>query len=194
MDIKDIIKLSLEESALVNAEASVDKDMISALSKASNLLIETFLNKGKILLAGNGGSAADCQHIAAEFIGRLNFDRDPLPAIALTSNTSNLTCIANDYGYEEIFTRQMHALANENDSLIVYSTSGKSKNIIKLVAEAKNKVKNIIALTGNYTEELSKHADVVISVKASKTTRIQEIHAIAGHIMCECVEETLFNT
>ena len=194
MDIKDIIKLSLEESASVNAEASVDKDMISALSKASNLLIETFLNKGKILLAGNGGSAADCQHIAAEFIGRLNFDRDPLPAIALTSNTSNLTCIANDYGYEEIFTRQMHALANENDSLIVYSTSGKSKNIIKLVAEAKNKVKNIIALTGNYTEELSKYADVVISVKASKTTRIQEIHAIAGHIMCECVEETLFNT
>ena len=194
MDIKDIIKLSLEESASVNAEASVDKDMISALSKASNLLIETFLNKGKILLAGNGGSAADCQHIAAEFIGRLNFDRDPLPAIALTSNTSNLTCIANDYGYEEIFTRQMHALANENDSLIVYSTSGKSKNIIKLVAEAKNKVKNIIALTGNYTEELSKYADVVISVKASKTTRIQEIHAIAGHIMCECVEETLFKT
>ena len=193
MDIKDIIKSSLEESTLVNSEASIDKDLISALSEASNLLIETFLKKGKILLAGNGGSAADCQHIAAEFIGRLNFDRDPLPAIALTSNTSNLTCIANDYGFEEIFTRQMHALASENDSLIVYSTSGKSKNIIKLVAEAKNKVKNIIALTGNYTEELSKYADVVISVKSSKTTRIQEIHAIAGHIICECVEESLFD-
>ena len=193
MDINNIIKSSLEESALVNAQASVDKDMIFSLSKASNLLIETFLNKGKILLAGNGGSASDCQHIAAEFIGRLNFDRNPLPAIALTSNTSNLTCIANDYGYEEIFTRQMHALANENDSLIVYSTSGKSKNIIKLVVEAKDKVKNIIALTGNYTEELSKYADVIISVKASKTTRIQEIHAIAGHILCECVEESIFN-
>lgn len=193
MDSKDIIKSSLEESALVNTEASVDEDLILALSKASDLLIETFLSKGKILLAGNGGSAADCQHIAAEFIGRLNFDRNPLPAIALTSNTSNLTCIANDYGYDEIFTRQMHALACENDSLIVYSTSGKSKNIIKLVAEAKNKVKNIIALTGNHTEELLKYADVVISVKSSKTTRIQEIHAIAGHIMCECVEERLFN-
>ena len=193
MDINDIIKSSLEESAHVNAQAAVDKDMILALSNASNLLIETFLNKGKILLAGNGGSAADCQHIAAEFVGRLNFDRNPLPAIALTSNTSNLTCIANDYGYEEIFTRQMYALATENDSLIVYSTSGKSKNIIKLVAEAKNKVKNIIALTGSYTKELSEYADVVISVKTSKTTRIQEIHAIAGHIMCECVEETLFN-
>ena len=193
MDIEDIIKSSLEESALVNSEASINRDLILALSEASNLLIETFLKKGKILLAGNGGSAADCQHIAAEFIGRLNFDRDPLPAIALTSNTSNLTCIANDYGFDEIFTRQMHALACENDSLIVYSTSGKSKNIIKLVAEAKNKVKNIIALTGNHTEELSKYADVVISVKSSKTTRIQEIHAIAGHIMCECVEERLFN-
>ena len=193
MDMKDIIKLSLEESALVNSEVSINKDLILALSEASNLLIETFLKKGKVLLAGNGGSAADCQHIAAEFIGRLNFDRDPLPAIALTSNSSNLTCIANDYGFEEIFTRQMHALACENDSLIVYSTSGKSKNIIKLVAEAKNKVKNIIALTGNHTEELSNYADVVISVKSSKTTRIQEIHAIAGHIMCECVEERLFN-
>jgi len=193
MDIEDIIKSSLEESALVNSEASINRDLILALSEASNLLIETFLKKGKILLAGNGGSAADCQHIAAEFIGRLNFDRDPLPAIALTSNTSNLTCIANDYGFDEIFTRQMHALACENDSLIVYSTSGKSKNIIKLVAEAKHKVKNIIALTGNHTEELSKYADVVISVKSSKTTRIQEIHAIAGHIMCECVEERLFN-
>ena len=193
MDIKDIIKSSLEESALVNSEASINRDLILALSEASNLLIETFLKKGKILLAGNGGSAADCQHIAAEFIGRLNFDRDPLPAIALTSNTSNLTCIANDYGFDEIFTRQMHALACKNDSLIVYSTSGKSKNIIKLVDEAKNKVKNIIALTGNHTEELLKYADVVISVKSSKTTRIQEIHAIAGHIMCECVEERLFN-
>ena len=193
MDNKDIIKSSLEESALVNTEASVDEDLILALSKASDLLIETFLSKGKILLAGNGGSAADCQHIAAEFIGRLNFDRNPLPAIALTSNTSNLTCIANDYGYDEIFTRQMHALACENDSLIVYSTSGKSKNIIKLVVEAKNKVKNIIALTGNHTEELLNYADVIISVKSSKTTRIQEIHAIAGHIMCECVEESIFN-
>ena len=193
MDITDIIKSSLEESATVNSEASFDEDLILALTKASNLLIETFSSKGKLLLAGNGGSAADCQHIAAEFMGRLNFDRDPLPAIALTANTSNLTCIANDYGYEEIFTRQMYALANENDSLIVYSTSGKSKNIIKLVAAAKNKVKSIIALTGSYTEEISKYADVVISVKTLKTTRIQEIHAIAGHIMCECVEESLFN-
>jgi len=194
MNISKIIKSSLEKSASVNSEVCLDKDFISQLDKASKLLIETFRNNGKILLAGNGGSAADCQHIAAEFMGRLNFDRDPLPAISLTANTSNLTCIANDYGYDEIFTRQMEALACKEDSLIVYSTSGKSSNIIKLVKNARNRVKSIIALTGDYTDELSDYCDSVISVKSSKTTRIQEIHAIAGHIICECVEETLFNT
>ena len=194
MNISKIIKSSLEKSASVNSEVCLDKDFISQLDKASKLLIETFRNNGKILLAGNGGSAADCQHIAAEFMGRLNFDRDPLPAISLTANTSNLTCIANDYGYDEIFTRQMEALACKEDSLIVYSTSGKSSNIIKLVKNARNRVKSIIALTGDYTDELSDYCDSVISVKSSKTTRIQEIHAIAGHIMCECVEETLFNS
>lgn len=193
MKTANIIKSSLEKSSLLNSEVMLDKDFLDALANASTQLIDTFTNGGKVLLAGNGGSAADCQHIAAEFIGRLNFDRDPLPAIALTANTSNLTCIANDYGYDEIFTRQMHALANASDALIVYTTSGRSSNIIKLVHEAKGKVKNIIALTGEYTDDLDKYCDVVISVKSPKTTRIQEIHAIAGHIMCECVEETLFN-
>ena len=136
MNISKIIKSSLEKSAYVNSEVCLDKDFIFQLDKASKLLIETYRNNGKILLAGNGGSAADCQHIAAEFMGRLNFDRDPLPAISLTANTSNLTCIANDYGYDEIFTRQMEALACKEDSLIVYSTSGKSSNIIKLVKNA----------------------------------------------------------
>ena len=194
MDISNIIKSSLSKSASTNTAVSLDKDFIFQLKKSSNLLIETFRKNGKVLLAGNGGSAADCQHIAAEFMGRLNFDREPLPAISLTANTSNLTCIANDYGYEEIFTRQLRALACENDSLIVYTTSGKSPNIIKLVKDARKRVKTIIALTGEYTDDLSEHCDSVLSVKSSKTTRIQEIHAIAGHIMCECVEETLFNT
>ena len=194
MNISNIIKSSLEKSASVNSEVCLDKDFILQLDKASNLLIKTFRSNGKVLLAGNGGSAADCQHIAAEFMGRLNFDRKPLPAISLTANTSNLTCIANDYGYDEIFTRQMKALACKEDSLIVYSTSGKSSNIIKLVKDARKRVKTIVALTGEYTDELSEYCDSVLSVKSSKTTRIQEIHAIAGHIMCECVEETLFNT
>ena len=194
MDLSKIIKSSLEKSAMVNSEISIDKDFISQLKHASNLLIETYQKNGKILLAGNGGSAADCQHIAAEYMGRLNFDREPLPAISLTANTSNLTCIANDYGYDEIFSRQLKALACENDSLIVYSTSGRSSNIIKLVKDARKQVKTIIALTGEYTDDLSRYCDSILSVRSSKTTRIQEIHAIAGHIMCECVEETLFNS
>ena len=193
MNLKNKIQNSLSESLKVSADSEVDKEFIHGLEIASNLLIDTFKSKGKVLLAGNGGSAADSQHIAAEFMGRLNFDRDPLPAIALTANTSNLTCIANDYGYEHIFSRQARALANENDTLIVYSTSGKSKNILKLVQEARDKVKHIISLTGSYKDELAEYSDVVLSVKSMKTTRIQEIHAIAGHIICECVEDTLFS-
>ena len=192
MDMPNIIKVSLEESSLLSSKMSLDEDFISALGNASDLLIETFRNKGKILLAGNGGSAADCQHIAAEFIGRLNFDRNALPAIALTANTSNLTCIANDYGYDKVFSRQISALAQPNDSLIVYSTSGKSSNILELVRVARDQLKTIISLTGQYTDDLEQYSDVVISVNSNKTTRIQEIHALAGHILCECVEETLF--
>jgi D-sedoheptulose 7-phosphate isomerase len=193
MTISDIINNSLNESSLVNKDAVIDQKFVQQLKVAADLLIDTFRNNGKVLLAGNGGSAADCQHIAAEFIGRLNFDRKPLPAIALTTNTSNLTCIANDYGYENIFSRQIQALANENDTLIVYTTSGKSKNIIKSVIEARPRLKSIISLTGAFSDELAGYSDAILSVKTAKTTRIQEIHAIAGHIMCECVEETLFS-
>ena len=192
MSLKTIIQDSLTESAKVNSESSIDVDFIKGLELASTMLIDTFQNNGKVLLAGNGGSAADSQHIAAEFIGRLNFDRDPLPAIALTANTSNLTCIANDYGYDEIFSRQAIALAQKNDSLIVYTTSGKSANILKLIKEVRPQVKSIISLTGKFKDELEKYSDVVLSVKSGKTTRIQEMHAIAGHIMCECVESTIF--
>ena len=192
MKLSDSIRNSLQESENVNAKSAIDTTFVSDLEKASMLLINTFQNNGKVLLAGNGGSAADSQHIAAEFMGRLNFDRDPLPAIALTANTSNLTCIANDYGYENIFSRQAKALANKNDTLIVYSTSGKSPNILKLVEESRSRVKHIISLTGKNKEQLIRHSDVVLSVNSDKTTRIQEIHAIAGHIMCECVENSLF--
>ena len=192
MKLEDIINNNLAETLKINDISVVDTKFTHGLQVASELLIDSFQKKGKVLLAGNGGSAADAQHIAAEFMGRLNFDRDPLPAIALTANSSNITCIANDYGYDHVFSRQANALAQQDDCLIVYSTSGKSKNILKLVAEIRHKVKHIIALTGLYTDELDKYSDVVLSVNSEKTTRIQEIHAIAGHILCECVEDTLF--
>ena len=191
MKLKEIINNNLSETLKINDISVIDTKFTHGLEVASELLINTF-QKRKVLLAGNGGSAADAQHIAAEFMGRLNFDRDPLPAIALTANTSNITCIANDYGYEHIFSRQASALAQQDDCMIVYSTSGKSENILKLVKETRHKVKHIIALTGLYTDELSKYSDVVLSVNSEKTTRIQEIHAIAGHILCECVEDTFW--
>lgn len=192
MDCQDIIKKSFDTTKSTINETLEDPVFVKSISDASTKLIETFNLKGKVLLAGNGGSAADSQHICAEFIGRLNFDRKTLPAIALTTNTSNLTCIGNDYGYENIFTRQFEALADKNDTLIVYTTSGTSKNIIKLLEQAQGKIKSIISLTGKNTEILAKTSDVVISVNSEQTTKIQEVHAIAGHVMCECVEESLF--
>lgn len=192
MKINSLIIESLNSSKNVIQDTLSDAEFISSLEHASNEIINTYKNKGKVLLAGNGGSAADCQHICAELIGRLNFDRQSLPAIALTTNTSNLTCIANDYGYENVFTRQLEALAKPEDTLIVYSTSGTSKNIINLVDSARPIVSTIIALTGEYTTALKKKSDIIISVKSKHTTKIQEVHAIVGHILCEAVEESMF--
>ncbi len=192
MNIDNLIKKSLDVS-LDTISKTIRSDSFSKnLSKASNCLIDTYNRKGKVMLAGNGGSAADAQHICAELVGRLNFDRAPLAAVALTTNTSNLTCIGNDYGYDEIFSRQLNAIAKPDDSLIVYTTSGNSKNIISLLKEAKNKVRHIIALTGNNTENIINYCDVIISVDSVSTTKIQELHAIAGHILCECVEKNIF--
>jgi D-sedoheptulose 7-phosphate isomerase len=192
MNIDNLIKKSLDVS-LDTISKTIRSDSFSKnLSKASNCLIDTYNRKGKVMLAGNGGSAADAQHICAELVGRLNFDRAPLAAVALTTNTSNLTCIGNDYGYDEIFSRQLNAIAKSDDSLIVYTTSGNSKNIISLLKEAKYKVRHIIALTGNNTENIINYCDVIISVDSVSTTKIQELHAIAGHILCECVEKNIF--
>ena len=192
MNINEIITASLKESHSTLEKIYNNDQFISSIEKASECLIDTYKSNGKILLAGNGGSAADCQHIWAELVGRLNFDRKPLSAIALTTNSSNLTCISNDYGYDHVFVRQMEALALSHDSLIVYTTSGTSKNILSLIEQARKKLKYIISLTGQNTQQLQKYSDVVISVDSKKTTRIQEIHAIVGHILCECVEEKLF--
>lgn len=192
MNHPEFIKKSFSATQSVFNISFSSKSFIDSIDKAASLLINSYKKQGKVLLAGNGGSAADCQHICAELVGRLNFDRNPLPAIALTTNTSNLTCIANDYGYDDVFLRQLKGLGSKNDTLIVYTTSGKSKNIIEMISVASNYVDNVISLTGEYTKEVEKYSDVVISVPSRETTKIQEVHAVVGHILCECVEETLF--
>lgn len=151
------------------------------------------LNKGnKLLFAGNGGSAADAQHMAGEFVSRFEFDRPGLNAIALTVDTSIITACGNDYGYEKIFYRQIMALAVPGDLIWLYTTSGKSKNII-LAAEAAKKCKvDIIVFCGNYTAEFDKYTDCIISIDSNRTPRIQEWHLISGHLICGSIENKIF--
>ena len=154
-------------------------------------LIQALRNGNKVLLFGNGGSAADAQHIAAELSGKYTRHRDPLPAIALTTNTSSLTAIANDYGYEAVFARQLQALVAEGDIVIGISTSGSSPNVLLAMEEAKRRGAITIALTGQ-GGKLKELADYVLSVPSTKTPRIQEAHITIGHIICHLVEEEIF--
>jgi phosphoheptose isomerase len=164
-----------------------------SIVKAAELIAETFLSSGKLLLCGNGGSAADCQHMAAEFVSRFSKDlnRRALPAIALTTDTSFLTAFSNDCGFDGIFERQIEALGNAGDVLIGISTSGNSPNVIRGVEAAGKKNMRTIVLTGN-SGRLAAMADVVIAVPSSDTQYIQEAHLAVEHVVCELVEFVLF--
>jgi len=148
---------------------------------------------GKVLLFGNGGSAADAQHIAAEFVGRFVRERTPLPAVALTTDTSALTAISNDYGFEQVFARQVRALGQTGDVAIAISTSGRSANILAAVDAACEKGLTVVGLTGGDGGRLAETADIAIVVPSTNTARIQECHLTIEHIMCEVVESLLFD-
>jgi phosphoheptose isomerase len=164
-----------------------------SIAKAADVIAGSFLSGGKVLLCGNGGSAADCQHMAAEFVSRLSkdFDRRALPAIALTTDTSFLTAFSNDCGFEGIFERQIEALGNAGDVLIGISTSGNSPNVIRAVEAARKRDLRTIALTGS-SGRLTAMVDVAIAVASADTQHIQEAHLAIEHIVCELVEFTLF--
>ena len=151
-------------------------------------IIRCFRQNGKILLAGNGGSAADCQHLAGELLGRYKKDRHPLPAISLAANPSVITCISNDYDSESVFSRQIQTLGNKQDLLWAFSTSGKSPNILKAVMAAKQAGMKIIAFTGTSNTELEKHAHLCLCSHSDHTGHAQEIHQIAYHIICEYID------
>lgn len=153
-----------------------------------DLCINSIINDGKIILCGNGGSAADCQHFAAELIGRFEKERISIPAISLTTDTSIITAISNDYGFEYIFSRQIDGLGSKNDVLIVVSTSGNSQNIINAIKSAKNIGIRTIGLTGNGGGELSNLVDIPFIVPSSNTARIQEVHEILLHSLAESLE------
>jgi D-sedoheptulose 7-phosphate isomerase len=182
----DIIR-QIEES--IKLKKYLEKE-VNNLVAIANLLVEAFKKGGKVLLFGNGGSAADAQHIACELAGRLYLDREPLPAVALTTNTSVLTAIGNDYGYEQIFARQVKALVKKGDVVVGLSTSGNSPNVLQGIEEAKRLGAVTVAFTGQ-GGRLRELADYVLSVPSADTPRIQEAHITAGHIICFLVEQTL---
>jgi len=161
------------------------------VNEASILIAKAFTSGNKLMLCGNGGSAADSQHIAAEMTGRFIKDRKPLPAMALTTDTSALTCIANDYSFEDVFARQIGALGRSGDVLIAISTSGNSENVIKAMHIAKELGVTIIALTGCDGGQMESLADLLIIVPSKITARIQEAHIFIGHLICGLVEKNL---
>ena len=181
----DILNI-FEKSATVINES---KSSIKEINSAVNTIIKTIEKGKKIVIFGNGGSAADAQHMAAEFVGRYLIERDSLPAIALTTDTSALTGIGNDYGFEKVFARQCDALVNNGDLVIAISTSGKSPNIIEGIKTSKNKNAKIILLTGKNNNKLKHLTDITIRVPSNETPRIQESHRIIIHIICEFVEK-----
>ena len=165
---------------------------IDNIIKAAKLIITCYKNKGKVLIFGNGGSAADAQHIAAEFVGRFQKERTPLPAISLTTNTSILTALGNDYGYETVFFKQIEALGCATDIAIGISTSGKARNVLLAMKKAKDLGLKTICLSGGSGGELPKYADIALIMPSTITARIQEAHITIGHIICELVEGELF--
>ena len=158
----------------------------------ADTIVERFRAGNKLMICGNGGSAGDSQHIAAEFVSRLMFDRAPLPALALTTDTSNLTAIGNDYGYEKVFERQVLGLGQPGDILLGISTSGTSKNVLRAFEAAKTKDIICFAFAGATPGPMRDHCTTVLAAPSTKTAIIQQVHITAGHLVCALVERTLF--
>jgi len=190
--VDSIARSSLtEHSAVVN---TVLQENVASIERCADLLLTTIKNGNKVLICGNGGSASDAQHIAAEFVGRYETERIALPAIALTTDTSALTALANDYGFERIFSRQVEALAAPGDCLIAISTSGNSPNVISAVMAARNRSCNVIGMTGANGKKLASLVDECVLVPSTRTARIQEIHITIAHVWCQIVDTLLKET
>lgn len=186
--IKNYIKKSIETKRNILE----NEKLLSKIRDVSLVIVDSLKGGGKVLICGNGGSAADSQHIAAEFVSRFYFDRPGLPSMALTVDTSILTAIGNDYGYEKTFSRQVQACANKGDVLIGISTSGNSENVVNAINEAKNKGVFTVGLTGEKDGLISSSADITLQIPSSETPIIQESHIMTGHIICALVEKMMF--
>lgn len=192
MDNINIIKKRLSESIELKNTILQSSTTIEQVNRIVQVFVDCFKNNCTVWFCGNGGSAADAQHLAAEFSGRYYYNRPPLASEALHVNTSYLTAVANDYGYDEVYVRLIQALGKKNDVLVGLTTSGKSKNIINALKQAKSKGIITVTFTGCYINEIKPFSDYIISIPSEDTPRIQELHIFIGHIICELVEKTLF--
>lgn len=184
-----MIKTALKNSVKVKQSILGDAELLNNVQNSADVIISALANGNKIFFCGNGGSAADSQHLAGEFIGKLHSERQPLAAIALNTNTSSITAVGNDYSYDDIFSRQIQALGSKGDILVGLSTSGNSKNVINAFIEAEKQGLKTIALTGQTGGKIKNLCDILVNVPSEITPRIQESHITLGHIICEIVEK-----
>jgi len=190
--MKKYIQNHINESIKTKEEIFASEEILNKIQSVAEIIVDAYKNNKKVLIAGNGGSAADAQHIAAELVSKFLEDRSALNAVALTTNTSVLTAVGNDYSHEYIFARQIQAYGQEGDVYIAISTSGNSKNIIKSIEEARKKNIVVVGLTGKNICAMDELCDIVIKVPSSKTPIIQEAQIMIGHIVCAIVEKDLF--
>ena len=191
---EELIKSRLQESARLKEEILDSIETVKIIAKIAEVIIQAYRKGKKVILFGNGGSAADAQHIAAELIGKYYLERAPLPAIALTVNTSSLTAISNDYSFAQVFAKQLEALGETGDVAIGISTSGNSENVLEALTAAKEKGLITIGFTGKKGGKLKDVVDYCLYIPSDDTPRIQEGHITVGHIICEIVERELFGS
>ena len=187
-----MIKKAIQESIAVKERILADNILLEKIENVARLAVEVFRQDGKMLFCGNGGSAADAQHIAAELSGRFYMDRKPLFAEALHVNASYMTAVANDYGFEQVYSRMVGAAGKKGDMLVAISTSGNSKNITLAAEKAKMQGMIVIGLTGKNGGNLAEFCDILLNIPSTDTPRIQEAHILIGHILCELIESELF--
>jgi len=190
--MKEYIKNQVKKSYETKQAIYNNEELLNKIEEVSKKCVELYKGTNKTILAGNGGSAADAQHIAAEMVGRYGFDRPSLPSLALTTDTSALTAIGNDYGYDQVFSRQLEGMGQDGDIFIGISTSGNSINIIKAFESAKKKNITTVALVGRDGGKMAKIADIALVVPSESTPRIQESHILIGHIICDIIEKEIF--
>ena len=190
---QDLIRRNISDSITVKQKLLQNDTIIVDITKVAELIVEAFNNGNKLLICGNGGSAADAQHLAAEFSGRYYLNRPPLHAEALHTNTSFMTAVSNDFSFDEVYARLIQGIGKQGDILIGMSTSGNSKNVIKALEEAKKKNIITIGFTGKANGNMKSYCDYLINIPSDDTPRIQECHLMLGHAICELVENELFS-